>query len=62
MIPPVEIVTTQEGRFLRFIGGWQEIGKAYGLSFRASRKWYDEGAPIIIVGNKLVEVLSNRPS
>lgn len=54
LIPPQGVSKTEEGRPIRFIGGWQEIGKAFGLSSRASRKWYDMGAPIIMVGKQPV--------
>lgn len=53
-VPP-QISYDEDGRVPRFVGGnWANISTAYGLPIKYARQWYEQGAPIILVGKKPV--------
>lgn len=52
---PPQISNDEAARIPRCVGGsWSEIAKAYGLPAKYARQWYEQGAPIILVGKKPV--------
>lgn len=39
---------------MEFVRGWRQIGDVFGVAVKVVKQWENEGAPILILGDKPV--------